>query len=52
MWGWKMTDKQEKIDVYECHFYRQNRLLWCQYYPKRCNECGYLIKVGGNINDR
>lgn len=48
-----MVGKQEKIDVYECHFYRQNRLLRCKYYPKRCNKCGYLIKVGEKIlNDR
>ena len=44
---WKVTDKQEKIDVYKCHFYVQDRLLWCHYYPKGCNKCGYLIKVGG-----
>ena len=48
-----MTDKQEKIDVYECQFYMQDRLSWCKYYPKGCNECGYLIKVGEEIlNDR
>ena len=48
-----MTDKQEKIDIYECSDYRQDRLFWCKYYPKGCNECEYLIKVGGgNINDR
>ena len=44
-----MINKQEKINVYECLFYMQNRLNWCKYYPKGCNECRYLIKVGEEI---
>ena len=48
-----MTDKQIIIDVYECPYYRRNILSWCKYYPKGCNECGDLTKVGEEIiNDR
>ena len=41
------------IGVSKCSNYDQDRLLWCDYYPKECNKCGYLIKVGEKIlNDR
>ena len=43
-----MTNKQI-IDIYECLYYRLNMLSQCKYYPKGCNECGYLIKVGEEI---
>lgn len=39
-----MADKHI-IDVYECLYYWLDMLSQCKYYPKGCNECGYLIKL-------
>ncbi len=40
------------IDVYECFFYRKEMLDQCLYYPKGCNSCLLLTKVGEEIDDK
>lgn len=43
----KIEKKQTKeIDIYECFFYRQQKIEICKYYPKGCKNCGELVKIG------